>query len=97
MVDEAGSPPIYNEYLTVVASGAGANEINVGDAESGDYITLPNSGTYEGEELWVFLNGNHLAYPFDYNYVGSGTMTQVSMTFDLVVGDVILFIKHRGL
>jgi len=33
---------------------------------------------------------------FDYNYVGSGTRTQITMTFDLVAGDVIRFRVDRS-
>jgi hypothetical protein len=32
----------------------------------------------------------------DYNYVSSPPRTQVTFTFDLVVGDVILFRKARN-
>lgn len=97
MVDESASPVIYDDYLKVVASGAsGANEINLADVETGDNITLPNSGSYEGEELEVYLNGDRLQDVFDYNYVGSGTKTQISMTFDLEVNDILRFRVDRG-
>ena len=97
MIDESGSPTIYDDYLKVVSSGAsGENEINLADVETGDLITLPNSGTYEGDELELYLNTDRLHDVFDYNYVGSGTRTQVSMTFDLEVGDLLRFRVDRG-
>ncbi len=97
MVDESSAPTIYDDYLTVVASGAsGSNEINEADAETGDNITLPNSGSYEADELEVYLNTNRMHDVFDYNYVGSGTRTQITMTFGLVAGDVIRFRVDRS-
>ncbi len=97
MVDESGTPTIYDDYLDVVTSGAsGANEINVADSETGDPITLPNGGTYEGDELEVYLNGNRLEDVVDYNWQGSGTRTQIAFTFDLAVGDRVRFRVDRG-
>lgn len=94
--ESAALPDIYDDYLTVVSSGAsGANEINLADAEAGDNITLPNSGSYEGDDLEVYLNGNLLDVVFDYNYVGTGTRTQITLTFDAAVDDVIRFRKTR--
>jgi len=97
MVEESGTPPIYDDYLDVVQSGAsGANEINVSDGETGDPVTLPNGGTYEGDELEVYLNGNRLEDVADYNWLGSGTRTQLAFTFDLEVGDRVRFRVDRG-
>jgi hypothetical protein len=97
MVAESGSPTIYDDYLKVVLSGAsGANEINLADVQTGDEITLPNSGTYESDELEIYLNGKRIDDVFDFNYVGSGTRTQVAMTFDLEVDDVLRFRVDRG-
>jgi len=96
MVEESATPTIYDEYLLVVSgTPQNSNEINVEDAGTGDPITLPNSGEYSGEELIVYLNGNRISDVFDYNYVGSGTRTQISLTFDLMVGDVLRFRKDR--
>lgn len=90
--DEAASGTIYDEHLTVVESGAtGPNEINVADATTGTPITLPNSGTYEGADLQVYLGGDFIEDSFDYNYVGSGTKTQIAFTFDLLIGDRVRF------
>lgn len=97
MVDESASPTIYDDYLLVKISGAsGPNEINESDAQTGDEIALSNSGTYESAELEVRLNGQRLRPVNDYNYVGSGTRTKISMTFDLIAGDRIDFRVDRG-
>lgn len=93
--DEGSALPIYDEPLTIVASGAGANEMN-GPVITGTAVTLPASGTYEGEELEVRLNGQRLEGLYDYNYVGSGTKTQVSFTFNLSVGDRLDFRVDRA-
>lgn len=88
--DFSDSPTIYDEYLKVVASGAGAGEINLTDAEAGDNITLPLSKVYDSRELEVWLNGTRLDYLLDFTYVGvAPTRTQISMTFNLLVGDVL--------
>lgn len=94
--ESASGPTIYDDYLVVVQSGAsGANEINLADVEAGDPITLPNSGTYEGNELEVYFNNTRLEDVVDYNWEGSGTRTQISLTFDAHVGDRIRFRVDR--
>lgn len=85
---------IYDQPLTVVASGAGANQIN-GPVTTGTSVTLPSSGSYVGEELEIRLSGQRLEALYDYNYVGSGTKTQVAFTFDLAVGDRLDFRVDR--
>lgn len=92
---ESSSLPIYDQPLTVVASGAGANQIN-GPVTSGTNVTLPSSGTYTGAELEVRLNGQRLEQLLDYSYVGVGSKTQVAFTFDLSVGDRIDFRVDRA-
>jgi len=97
MTEESSAPTIYDEHIDVVASGAsGDNQINEASATTGSPITLPNSGTYEGQELEVYINGNRVEDVVDYNFVGSGTKTQVSFTFDLEVDDRIRFRVDRG-
>lgn len=86
----AGGANPEETTLTVVSSGAGANEIN-GPVTTGVLVTIPDSVTYENTDLQVFLNGQQLDIVDDYNYAGSGTRTQVSFTFDLEVGDEISF------
>lgn len=94
--DEATSTAIYDQPLTVVASGAVANQIN-GPVTSGTNITLPASGTYAAAELEVRLNGMRLEQLYDYNYVGAGpTRTQIALTFDLAVGDRLDFRVDRA-
>lgn len=92
---EGGSVTIYDQPLTIVASGAGANQMN-GPVSAGTNITLPSSGTYTGAELEVRLNGMRLEQLYDYNYVGSGSKTQIQMTFDLVVSDRLDFRVDRA-
>lgn len=60
---------------------------------SGTPITLPNSGTYNGDELEVYLNNIRQEDVLDYNWVGSAPRTQVSFTKDLITGDVLRFRK----
>ncbi len=83
--DEGSASAIYDESVTI------ASPVTTGD----DY-TLPNSGSYEGEELEIFLDGQVLDSGVDYNFVGSGVKTQVEFTFDLLVGDRLRFRKIRG-
>lgn len=85
MVDESASPTIYDESVTL-----GSN------LTTGTNYTLPNSGTYEGEEIEVYLDGQVLDSGSDFNFVGSGTKTQVVFTFDLITGDRLRFRKIRG-
>lgn len=96
MTDESASPAIYDDYIDIVSSGAsGENELN-GPISAGVSITLPNSGTYEADELEIWLGGQRLEDVLDYTYVGSGTRTQVAFTFDLEVGDRIRFRVDRA-
>lgn len=92
---EASSITIYDQRLTVVASGATGNQIN-GPVSAGTSITLPASGTYVGLELQVYLNGDRLEVVADYTYVGTGAKTQIQFTFGLVVGDAIDFVIQRA-
>jgi len=92
---ESTLPTIYAQSLEVVASGAGANQIN-GPITSGTPVTLPSSGTYSNDDLFIFLNGVKMDSIFDYNFVGTVPRTQVSFTFDLVANDKIEFVKQRN-
>lgn len=76
MVDEGAALSIYDETFTVVTN-----------ITTGTPVTLPNSGTYTGEELEIRLNGVRMDSGIDYNTVGAGpTRTQVVFTFDLLGG-----------
>lgn len=92
---EGASITIYDQSLTVVASGAGANEIN-GPVNAGVNVTLPGSQTYTAAELQIYLNGDRLEPVFDYSYQGSPPRTQVQFTFSLVVGDRLDFRIDRA-
>lgn len=86
-ISTGAGPTIYDEHVTIVASGAGANEMN-GPVTSGSPVTLPGAKTYTAEELEVYVNGQRLEDVFDYSHASSTTVT---FTFDLVVGDRIRF------
>ena len=92
---EGSSVTIYDQSLTVVPSGAGANQIN-GPVTAGTSVTLPSAQTYASAELQIYLNGDRLESVFDYTYVGSPPRTQVQFTFDMVVGDRIDFRIDRA-
>lgn len=87
MIDESASPAIYDESVELVSN-----------LTTGVNYTLPNSGTYEGEEIEVYLDGQVLDSGSDFNFVGAGpTRTQVVFTFDLYIGDRLRFRRIRGL
>lgn len=90
--NEAGSTPIYDESLLVVASGAGAGEID-GPISAGTPITLPGGQTYTGVELEVYLNGDRIEDVIDYTFTSS---TEVTFTFDVEVRDRIRFRIDRS-
>jgi len=77
--------PVYDQRYTVASP-----------ITSGTAVTLPASGSYVGAELQVYFNGQRLEPSADYNYVGSGTKTQVTFTFNLVVGDLVDFRVDRS-
>ena len=87
-----GTSLIYDQSVTVVASGAGANQVN-GPVTAGTAITLPSSGTYtlnanSVANIQVYLNGDRLEQVFDWSTSGSGpNYTAIQLTFGLVVGD----------
>lgn len=82
---ESGAETIYDQSVTLVSP-----------VTAGTNYTLPASGTYIGDELEVYLDGQVLDSGSDYNFVGSGTKTQVQFTFNLLAGDNIRFRKIRG-
>jgi hypothetical protein len=92
---ESSTITIYDQSLTVVASGAGANQIN-GPVTAGTAVTIPGSQTYTAAELQVYLNGDRMEPLFDYTYVGSAPRTQLMFTVDLVVGDRVDFRIDRA-
>lgn len=91
----SSSVTIYDQSITIVASGAGANQLN-GPVTAGTSVTLPAAQTYTAAELQIYLNGDRLEPIFDYTYVGSPLRTQVQFTFDLLVFDRIDFRIDRA-
>jgi len=82
---ESGSPVIYDQEITRVAS-----------LTTGSPLTLPLSQTYDSLELEVYLNNIRLTPTDDYAYEGSVPRTQISFTFDLIIGDAVRFRIDRG-
>lgn len=82
---ETADPTIYDQSVDLVSP-----------VTTGTSYTLPSSGSYVGDELEVYLDGQVLDSGSDFNFVGSGTKTQVVFTFDLVAGDRLRFRKIRG-
>lgn len=93
MVEEAGAPTIYEETLLVVASSPSTGEI-VGPISAGTNITLPDSKTYDSDELEVYLSGDRMTVAKDYLHESS---TEISFNFELVVGDFIKFRIDRSI
>lgn len=81
---QRSSLSVYSKTLKIVDdTPQNAYELT-GPILSGNAVTLPDSGTYDSNELQLKLNGIDLTYLLDYNYVGSGpARTQVSFTFTL--------------
>ena len=90
--ESGGAVTIYDETLKVVASGAGAGEIN-GPITAGVPVTLPNAQTYTSNELEVWLGTDRLAPLFDYTFDSS---TTVAYTFEIKVGDVLRYRIDRA-
>lgn len=90
----ASMPLIYDQSITIVASGgggAGSNSLN-GPISASTTITLPASGTYtlntnNVPNISMYLNGDRLEYSFDWNTVGTTAFTQFNLNLQLVVGD----------
>jgi hypothetical protein len=69
-----------------------AIDIGVGGITTGVSIFLPNSQTYTGDELEVYLNGDFMEKDIDWTASGSD---EIQMTFDLVERDRLRFrINH---
>ena len=78
---------IYDETLFVVASGAGAGEIN-GPIAASTPITLPSSKTYTGNELEVYIDTERLIPTKDFTFNSS---TSITLTSQIEVGDTLRF------
>lgn len=68
-------------------------DIGAGGITTGTNITLPNGGSYVGEELEIYLNGEFMEYGIDWTDVGSAPKSDIQMTFNLVEGDRLRFRK----
>jgi len=79
--------------LTVVGSSPGPNQI-LGPIPPNTPITIPGSITYTDNDLNIYLNRQRLIPFVDYSYVGTPPRTQVSFTFQLLVGDDLYFEKY---
>lgn len=86
MADESSSLSIYDQTTI----------IGVGGISTGAPLTLPNSQTYTGIELEVYLNGQRVEDVLDFNWVGTAPRTQITMTFDLIQGDQVRFRIDRA-
>lgn len=82
---ESSTTPIYDQSVDIGST-----------ISSGTPYTLPVSGTYVGDELEIYFNGQTLDSGTDFTFVGSGTKTQISFTFDLISGDHLRFRTIRG-
>jgi len=87
---------IFDETITVVSGTPSGDKEIQGPVSAGASITLPDSKTYEGQELEIWLNNIRLEDVLDYNFEGTIPRTQFSLTFDLVVGDKIRLRIDRG-
>lgn len=63
---------------------------------SGTPVTLPNSETYQDDELKIYVDGRRQYPVYDFNYEGSPPRTQVSFTYNIAAGSIILFEKEAG-
>lgn len=90
--ESGGAVTIYDETLEVVASGAGAGQIN-GPISAGTPVTLPSAQTYTGDELEVYFGTDRLTPLLDYTFDSS---TTVAYTFEIKVGDVLRYRIDRA-
>jgi len=58
-------------------------------------ISLPDAMTYEGDELQVYLNGVLQNVLIDYNYVGSGSKSEIAFLFDIQVTDRLSYVTNK--
>lgn len=85
---------IVNGVVRMVTTSPQYNQtvaVPVGGYASGLTLTLPASGTYLSADLQVLLDGTLLELGQDYNYVGSGTRTQITLLVDLFEGERLMY------
>lgn len=94
-------PLIYDQSVTVVASGATPPGTLNTPVTAGTAITLPSSGSYTLNansiaNLQVYLNGDRIEQVFDWTTSGAGpTFTAIQLTFNLITGDRLDFRIER--
>jgi hypothetical protein len=94
-------PLIYDQSVSIVASGATPPSSLNFPVVAGTGITLPSSGSYtlntnSVANLQVYLNGDRVEQVFDWTTSGSGpNYTAIQFTFDLRVGDRVDFRIER--
>lgn len=95
-------PLIYDQSVSVVASGATPPGSLNFPVPAGTAITLPSSGSYTLNansiaNLQVFLNGDRIEQVFDWTTSGAGpTFTAIQLTFDLATLDRLDFRIERS-
>lgn len=80
--------------IEVVSGGAVYEEVIVigSNYPNGGFFTLPNSKTYSGKELEVYLNDGYLEAGEDYEYSGiAPNRTQINVIIPLVNTDRLRF------
>ena len=96
------NPLIYDQDVSVVASGGNGSTTLNGPISSGTAITLPSSGSYTLNansiaNISVYLNGMRLEQTLDWTTSGSGpTYTAIQLTFGLVANDVLAIRSERN-
>jgi hypothetical protein len=90
----ASLPAIYDQTISIVASGGSPPGTVNGPVSSGTALTLPSSGTYTVSSgvpnLTIYLNGERLEYTRDWTTSGSGpNYTQFQLSVGLVIYDYI--------
>jgi hypothetical protein len=95
-------PLIYDQTVSIVASGGSPPSSINGPVSSGTGVTLPSSQTYtlnsnSVANLQIYLNGDRLEQVLDWTTSGSGpNYTAVQFTFQLNALDVLVFRIERS-
>lgn len=97
----ASLPPIYDQTVSIVSSGATPPGSINSPVSAGTAITLPSSGVYTVQtgvpNISIFLNGDRLEYGRDWLTYGSGpNYTQFQLTFGLVAFDYLVVRAERN-
>jgi len=79
-----GDPTVIYDDVWVVPSGG---------YTTGDPIDVPNSGSFYGKEMKIYINGQFAEALYDYNAVGSAPYTQISVLADLFAKERVRFRK----